>query len=175
MRRTNLALALLVPSVICGCRTDVRLSEGRHFPKKPGFTVQPQTNSAEAGLDFNAVYYSRHEPPTNSDLRVSYNYCRFWPNGRVLGNYTDHVPTKADAENFTHAYLGYYQVTNQNLVIEFFIPNTARFRWDYCREYYQIEGNRLRRLRQEMDGQTLRRTVIYERLPLGILERPADW
>src|SRR5258705_4393272 len=116
MRTTPTIYVVAVLVALIGCRTDVKLSEHRHFPKMPNFSVHPHGDYKASGIDFNAVYYNRHDPPTNSNLITSYNYFRFWPDGKVIVRALDHLPTKTDAEDFTRGYIGYYLITNRTIV-----------------------------------------------------------
>jgi hypothetical protein len=141
----------------------------------PNFTVHPHGDYKASGIDFNAVYYNRHDPPTNSNLVASYNYFRFWPDGRVIVRALDHLPTKTDVEDFTRGYIGYYLITNRTIVTEVFIPNTATFRWDYCRGYAVLTNDEIVELRQEMGRQTLETNDRYRNLSFGELVRQPDW
>jgi hypothetical protein len=166
---------LLAWPILSGCRSDVALPESRHFPKTPRFSILPQNSFAGSGLEFDAVYTSRSDPPANSDRLITYSYLRFWPNGRVLSNYRDHVPTKQDAEDFTHAYLGYYQVTNDKVTAELFVPNNAKFQWDYVRIHLTVRGDTIVKKMEEMGGQTLRSETTYQKTSFDKLERQPDW
>jgi hypothetical protein len=178
MKFSRLCLFPLVLVLIQGCRSDVLLSEQRSFPKKPKFTIVPENYTAASGLDFNAVYYFHIPKPANSNEPVeTYYFLRFWPNGRVLKRYVlNHLPNKADAENFKHAYVGYYRVQGQNLVTELYIQDpTAWIAWDHNRHYAVINGDNITFSREEMRGQSLYHEATYRKIHLDQLERMPDW
>ena len=172
-------LLLAVPLILAGCGTtgtpgsgDTQMSESRHFPRSPKFTVKPGGTYVGMGLDFNAVYYA---PPPRNSAPPQINYMRFWPDGRVMVNVAPRIPIRQDAENFSKAYLGYYQVANSNIVAEFYIPTIVQGQWDYMRELLAIQDDKVLSVRQEMNGRILESRAAYQKLPLGQLQRLPDW
>lgn len=163
--------------VFLGCSpwTAKVMSGERGFPKEPKFTILPQGNYENCRLDFNAIYYYRF----GKNLTVpegSCKYYRFWPNGRALFSYSDSLPTRAKAEDFYRARIGYYQVTGKDIVIELFIPDSGIMNWDYIRSHAVIdnEGN-IVELRSEIRGDVTEFQEIYLKRNLGELKRQPDW
>jgi hypothetical protein len=179
MKNPCLLLLLAIPLALVSCGTTgsgdygaTQMSESRHFPKSPSFTIKPGGTYPGTGLDFNSVYYA---PPLRSNMPPQFNYMRFWSNGRVLVNTAGRIPTRPDAENFANAYLGYYRVANSNIVAEFYIPTIVPGKWDYMRELLAIQDGNVMSVRQEMNGQILESRAAYQKLPLGQLQRLPDW
>ena len=170
MKTLQNLVCLLALALLPACRSDVLLSEQRSFPKKPKFTILPKNYDASSGLDFNAVYYRL--VPTQT-----YYFYRFWPDGRVSKKYVmGRLPTQSDAEDFTHAYVGYYQIEGRQIETELFIPDpTAWIAWDYNRRYGVITGSNIIFSREEMRGETLEQEDVFQKIPLGELKRQPDW
>lgn len=122
---------LLGAILLSGCRTDVLISESRHVPKHPRFSIQPGDYSGTKLLDFNAVYYTVHDTRRKEGTTTSYNYYRFWPSGHMIADYADHLPSRTEAEDFTHAYVGFFRLDGANISMELFAPNPGIGQWDY--------------------------------------------
>jgi hypothetical protein len=88
---------------LCGCIKDYQngklISEQRHFPKEPRFTIRPNGTDAYSNsvLDFEAIYLQK---VIFNKKDYGYNYFRFWPNGCVLARLEDVLPSREQAESF---------------------------------------------------------------------------
>jgi hypothetical protein len=173
-----LPIAIVIMVLLFGClfRTDIIISESRHFPKDPNFTIPIQDyNNKNIGIDFNAIYYYEHETVLYGVSRFSYNYYRFWPNGRVLLNYSNQLPTKEMAENFTNAYIGYYNVERNKLIVELFVPDTGRYEWNYLRVEATIEDNKIIEKLEDGGKFSQPSELSFIKHNLGKLNRTPDW
>lgn len=175
---TNIRVLFIVIFLLSlGCiHTDIKISESRHYPKNPNFSIHNDRDYSNSTIDYNAIYYSVFE---ENDLdRKSYNWHRFWPNGRTLIDYSDKLPSADEAEDFTQAYLGYYKIVGHDeLVMEYFVPNTGRWCWDYLLVYAKIENDKIIIYKEEMNGKVNEYLDILYRYNYNpnILTRKPDW
>jgi hypothetical protein len=152
----------------------VILSENRRFPSKPEFTIKPAAVREGAGIGFDAIYYLANDR-IHGVQAPGGNYYRFWSNGRVLVNMSSGFPTRAEVEDFTHAYLGYYRLVNNRLEMEFFAPDSAKWRWDYRRVFAKLSDGSLIELHSRRDDFEIGNLSSYLKYSFGRLERKPDW
>ena len=167
--------AVLSVIVLAGCRTDMPMSEQRHAPKHPRFSLQPADYSATDLLDFNAVYYTVQDVPVKGGTWKAYNYFRFWPTGHVLSDFSDHLPVRSDAEDFSHAFIGFFRLDGRNIVMELFAPDTGQWRWDYGREYGVIEDGAIAVTNSQIGARSWTNREVFRRHHIDGLERKPDW
>lgn len=179
MKRRKIIVFVFSATLAFGCiaKKGVPISENRVFPREPAFTIMPVNGYSNVGIDYNSVYCVRFESiGKNNKVSVSYNYYRFWPNGRVLIKSSEYLPTKESVESFEGAYLGYYKVNGRNLVMEFFIPDSGIMDWDYIRTYALIGKDQIIELRSEIRGEREPgEGEVFIKLHLGELVRKPDW
>jgi hypothetical protein len=176
------AVCLLLAGTGCGSSYQLAktvgalsvLPEDRVFPTKPKFTVQPVTVADGEGIDFEAVYYldNRSIPGVSID---GGNYFRFWPDGRVMERCAGRKPSTEDADQFLGAWLGYYQVNEGKLVLEFFAPEPVKYRWNYWKLEAVLQGDQIRLQRGERNRKSETKNRVYVRVPLKGMERLPDW
>ena len=176
--KASLVIAIILVS---GCALfvdlfrSVELSENRHFPRQPAFSIQPNGRYENAGLDFNAVYYRSHESrgrPTGV-VYTTYNYWRFWPNGCAMIKFGPELPRREEAEDFTRAYVGYYQVSNSEIVIQLYVPYCDV--WRYGTIYGHVESNSITIAHETIRHIEMTVREVYLKHPLGNLRRQPDW
>ncbi|MBP7830097.1 MAG: hypothetical protein KA248_09295 [Kiritimatiellae bacterium] len=175
MRLPSLSTLLVCVAVLSGCRTDRVISEFRHVPKNPRFSIQPADYTRTDMLDFQAVYYTVDEAETKYGTRKAYNYLRFWPTGHVLIDFADHLPDAKEAEDFSHAYLGYYRLHERKIVLEFFSPDTGRWRWDYGRDSGYVDGDSIVITSSTLGARSWENRIAFTRHPVEGLKRRPDW
>ena len=116
-----LVLFLLLFVTGCATRKPTYLYEETWFPKKKGFSIQPEpwTDYSDSPLDFDAVYLRCTNEYVSGPMCA---YWRFWPNGRVLSKTmpSPKKPTAEEADDFSDAYVGYYNITGKKIVIHTF-------------------------------------------------------
>lgn len=158
-----------------GCRTDMTISENRHVPKRPAFSFGPGDYSGTDLLDFNAIYYTTHETHSATGPSKSFNYYRFWPTGHVLSDFADHLPSRSEAEDFSHAYIGFFRLKDHGIVMEFFAPDTGQWKWDYGREYGFIENGSIVLTNAVIGSRSWTNRSVFTKYPIEGLVRKPDW
>lgn len=161
--------------VATGCRTDTAISENRHVPKSPAFSLRPSDYSGTDLLDFNAIYYTVHEIHSATGASKAFNYYRFWPTGHVLSDFADRLPSRSEAEDFSNAYIGFFRLEDHGIVMEFFAPNTGRWKWDYGREYGFIEDGSIIVTNSVIGARSWTNRSVFTRYPIEGLMRKPDW
>lgn len=154
------------------------IGEDQFFPKKPKFTIKPLGSYERTGLDFNAIYYVRDEVQgdKDQDVYISYDYYRFWPDGRVINKTSEsRLPSRSEVENFSGGYLGYYQVDGSELKMEFFFPYSVTLNWDYIRIYSTIEEDRIINLTSETKYHETKYRTAYVKKNFGQLVNLPNW
>ena len=152
-------------------------SESRQYPKKPEFSIQSteQTEFSVSSIDFSAVYTKceSHRGQNGKEYN-SFNFMRFWPSGHVYKRVLDHIPNHEEAESFRTAYMGFYQVSGTNLIIELYVPN-----WGYITSKGYMTENAIYEYEIERrDGRTRERyPKQYQNIKHHIdgLSRLPDW
>ncbi len=72
--------------------------------------------------------------------------------------------------------MGFYAIKDECLTMEFFIPDSTIYNWDYIRVYARIENGDLVKYKSEIRGEINNyNDIIYKHHNLGCLERKADW
>jgi hypothetical protein len=177
MIKSNFWIIFLIFSIqACVIRTDVELSESRHYPKQPAFTIKPNDGFENSTLNFDAIYYSTHQTVVKNKVRVSYNWHRFWPNGRTLIDYSDHLPSNKEVEDFTQAYIGYYRIDNDTeLTMEYFVPDTGKMQWNYLKVFGKVKGDNIIIYREVMNDQTREYRDVLKEYGFENLRRQPDW
>ncbi|MCD6051901.1 MAG: hypothetical protein K0Q55_3310 [Verrucomicrobia bacterium] len=140
-----------------------KLPEGRYLPARPEFTVQPEVVATSAGIDFEAVYHLDH------------TYLRFWPDGKVIRRFVGNRPMSDEADQFDSGKLGYYQVKDGKVVMEFFAPQPVDFRWTYWTLKGEIQGDQIRLVREEWNRKSEAKDVVYTKHPVKGMKRMPDW
>jgi hypothetical protein len=182
MKYTVLLMILGVLN-LWGCIKDYQngklISEQRHFPKEPKFTIRPNSigEYSNSVLDFEAIYLQKNE--------YGYHYYRFWLNGRVLIRSEDNLPSREQAENFMHAYIGYYYMSGKNLVIETYVLNPGINEWDYLIDYAIVDGDEIREIKSvlnekweyysEESPKDYQSYYVYHKYKIEGLKRQPDW
>jgi hypothetical protein len=183
MKYTVLLMILWVLD-LCGCIKDYQngklISEQRHFPMEPRFTIRPNSigEYSNSALDFEAIYFQIREG-------IGYNYYRFWPNGRVLVRAEANLPSREQAESFMDATIGYYHISGNNLVIELYVMNPGINEWDYLIAYAIVEDSDLRETKSVLGGRwwyyteepakTYQSYYVYRKYKIEGLKRQPDW
>lgn len=152
----------------------VPMTEDRVFPAKPKFTIQPEAVSVGTGIDFAAVYYREHklDPGITSDRG---SYFRFWADGRVVFRLMGRKPMALEADQFDGVWLGYYQVKEGKLSMEFFAPITEKYGWDYWRIEAVVEGDKIKTVSEEKNRKKVVVEKVYGRHGVEGMKRGTDW
>ena len=160
-----------------GCFSYKIVSDSRRYPKNPNFSIFPndQLEQLESLIDFSAIYYKYDFAYWPDGTKIDgYNFMRFWPSGHVYMRVADHIPSREDAENFRTAYMGFYEISGTNLVIEQFVPN-----WGYIKSWGTISSNAIHEYKIERrDGGRCwqyPKDYTYIRHPIDGLSREPDW
>lgn len=153
----------------------VPMTEDRVFPAKPKFTVSPEVVSADAGIDFEAVYYREHKVDrgVTSDRG---SYFRFWPDGRVMFRLLGRKPMAAsEPDQFDGVWLGYYQVKEGKLAMEFFAPVEEKYGWDYWKIEAVVQAGEIRSVSEEKNRKKVVVERVYTKEVVKGMKRGADW
>ena len=138
------AAALWVGLLLMGCCPTIenrRTAEGIVIPLRLGEGLSnPNYADTSGRLRHDCLYIESSDPSLRYSIpRVS--WYRFWPNGRVIYNWTDeeegHLPTKADGDRWSRwAYVGRYCIEGDKIEIE----TMALFGdcWHYCTSFGTI-------------------------------------
>lgn len=178
MRRKIVKVVLIVMCfgiTACAHYHRIELSQKRFYPKKPKFTIIPNGKFENVGIDFNAIYYKKYERLLNNKKHVTYNYYRFWSNGRVLYRSIGKDPYREEAEDFTEAVIGYYRVDGQYLIMEFFSFDYVALHWDYVRVHAILKKDIIRTTHSEIRGEIEGRPSSFIKRSFAELNRQPDW
>lgn len=177
MKRSTTVVAALALAALVGCRTWLELPDDRYFPKRPGFSIEPEAVPENSGLDFDAVYYLPHSTVAGMEAYPGGNYYRFWPNGRVLVTFTqaEGPPSAAEADGFRSAYLGYYHVHEGRVTMEFYAPDAGVSDWYGSVEAFVDKDGNLVKTWSKRGGHVGRARSVFLRVPLAGMKRMPDW
>lgn len=161
----------------CSPRTDILLYDGRHVPKEPKFNIRPETSSYDSiNIKFNAIYYSEISSIINNRKNVSYSYYRFWPNGRVVKKLVTVFPNEKDVDDLDNSFIGYYMVNDNNLEMEFFMPDSVVNNWVYIKVFGKIYNNKIVTTYSEIRGEkNYYKPVSYFIMKFNNLRTKTDW
>ncbi|PIE70949.1 MAG: hypothetical protein CSA22_06005 [Deltaproteobacteria bacterium] len=179
IRFLHILMMCLLLIIGCFYWTDIELPDGRHIPKKFNFSIAPATDDIIEStlIDYNAIYYVKHNDLISGLDQESYSYYRFWPNGRVMEKLSNILPSQDDAEDFSNAEIGYFKIDGTELVIELFIPDTTIMNWGYILIFANIIDGKIvfnktvsqNKVSTGMDG------ITYKPLKFDKLSREPDW
>jgi len=93
----------------------------------------------------------------------------------MMQRFAGRRPTAEEADQFVGAWLGYYQVKEGKLVLEFFAPEPVKYRWDYWKIEAALQGDQIRLQRGERNRKSETMNRVYVRHPLKGMERLPDW
>ena len=150
------------------------LPDGRCFPKKPQFTVIPNENSSDSGLDFSSLYVSERIWLYEGKTHTNYYHLRFWPTGECIAKggierYLD----RYDVDGFSlwgeGWSMGFYNVVGSNIVFEIYVPDS------YNKDYGVVISNEIHVTRVDLKYAAAKFTYSspvddhYVRYPMGQL------
>ncbi|ACL04582.1 hypothetical protein Dalk_2892 [Desulfatibacillum aliphaticivorans] len=163
MNRMSVALMVLFGMLCvtsCMPRNDRVLPNGLHWPKHPKFSVSPKLIGDSSPLDFDAVYcnITEYKEP---ELDPTYDWFRFWANGRVLTKSSSRSPTPDFVEDLSSGNIGYYEVNGLTIIIETFVPDSGVLNWSYFRMEGTIEGDEIVFYRSEMRKEIHEYRTVY--------------
>lgn len=155
------------------------LPDGRHFPKKPQFTVMPNQEMPASKLDFSSVYVWKRTWTHAEQMRANYFYFRFWPTGECIEKVSAEHLYRDDFEGFTRWgggwSMGFYEVSGSNIVIEIYVPDS------YNKLHGVISDNEVHITRIELKYAAARsirsstQDIHYIRHYVGEMSLQPDW
>ncbi|MCH8476101.1 MAG: hypothetical protein LAT55_12845 [Opitutales bacterium] len=104
---------------VAGCTTPAkRINTVVSFPVNPVFKLKESSGWKDREIE--SIYVFSGEIPWNGDRR--YNFLILWPSGEAfLSSFQTNPPTLGDIENMNAGLAGYFQVVEDEVVLEMYL------------------------------------------------------
>ena len=156
-----------------------RIPDGRHFPKKPQFTVIPSRDAQLSEIDFSSVYVWKREWAYEGRMYTNYYHLRFWPTGECIEGVNTERLYRDDIEGFAlwgkGWSMGFYGVAGSNILVEIYVPDS------YNKLYGVVSSNEIHVTRTDLKyaaanfSHTTSVNKHFIRYPMGQLTAQPDW
>jgi hypothetical protein len=152
------------------------LPSGHYWPKRPAWSVVPNTTPTTSHLDIRAVYLRRR----------SDDWChiyRFWPSGRVMLKSLPYPPSLESIDDLSRSYLGYYRIESGSLFIETYGPaGSPAMKGGYSKRVFEITESSVIKLSGDFNGHNYQdftkydmKYRKYEKYPIAGMKTEPFW